>query len=241
MLLVINGSVPWLGSILSWNIRRDVITLADALSWVTSRLDMDMVKSNLNGVAIGSAHWAEVHDPTVVQGDSWLGQEVHVTAGHALVQIHVTDWTEAQREDPTLSAVLDWLKAQKKTDLKALLTEHTSSGESQLILWNWQNFTIHQGVLYLHSMSKGETKDLLLFVVPKAHCFDTLNGCHRDAGHQGVTIPCPCYGNTSGGQEWLIRCNNPSSPMCIACNIRVIYQKHLYAWLWPLLLWTSWM
>ena len=84
-----------------------------------------------------------------------------------------------------LSAVLDWLKAEKKTDLKALLAEHTSSKEGQLILWNRQNFTIHQGALYLCSMPKGETEDLLLFVVPKAHQVNTLNRCHRDAGHQG--------------------------------------------------------
>ena len=34
-------------------------------------------------------------------------------------------------------------------------------------------------------MPKGETEDLLLFVVPKAHQVATLNRCHRDAGHQG--------------------------------------------------------
>ena len=84
-----------------------------------------------------------------------------------------------------LSAALDWLKAQKKTDLKALLLEHTSSEEGWLILWNQQNFMIHQGALYLCSMPKGETKDLLLFAVPKAQCVAALNGCHRDAGHQG--------------------------------------------------------
>ena len=28
-------------------------------------------------------------------------------------------------------------------------------------------------------------KDLLLFIVPKAHQTATLNGCHQDAGHQG--------------------------------------------------------
>ena len=55
--------------------------------------------------------------------------------------------------------------------------------------WNkrymsWQ-FTIHQGVLYLHSMPKGETKDLPLFMVPEAHHVATLNGCYRDVGHQG--------------------------------------------------------
>ena len=34
-------------------------------------------------------------------------------------------------------------------------------------------------------MPKGETEDLLLFVVPNAHHLTTLNGCHRDVGHQG--------------------------------------------------------
>ena len=54
-----------------------------------------------------------------------------------------------------------------------------------MILLNRQNFVIHQGALYLHLMPKGDTKDLLLFVVPKAHCVTALNECHRDAGHQG--------------------------------------------------------
>ena len=41
------------------------------------------------------------------------------------------------------------------------------------------------GALYLCSMPKGNTKDILLFMVPKAHQVATLNGCHMDAGHQG--------------------------------------------------------
>ena len=160
-------------------------TVADVLSQVTTWLDPDTVRSILNRVVMGSAHQAKVHNLTIVEGDCCLEQEVHVTTGHALVQMHVTDWTEAQREDLMLSAVLDWLKAQKKTDLKALLAEHTSSEEGQLILWNWQNFRIHEGTLHLCLMPKGETTDLLLFVVPKAHCVIALNGCHRNAGHQG--------------------------------------------------------
>ena len=122
---------------------------------------------------------------TVAEGDHDLEQEVHVTAGCIFVQMHMTDWAEAQIEDPILSTVLDWLKAQKKADLKTLLGEHVSGEEGQLILWNLQNFTIHQKALYLCSMPKGENEDLLLFVVPKTHQVTALNGCHRDAGHQG--------------------------------------------------------
>ena len=143
------------------------------------------MKSILDGVALGSVHQTEVHDPAIVKGDCHLEHEVCVTAGHVLVQMYVMDWAAVQKEDPMLSTVLDWLKAQKKTDLKALLAEHASSKEGQLILCNWQNFMTHQGALYLCSMPKGETEDLLLFVVPKAHHVATLNGCHGDVGHQG--------------------------------------------------------
>ena len=178
------GSFAWLNFELEYQKGCDN-TVADVLSWATTRLDPDTVRSILNGVALGTAHWVEVHDPTMVESDCLLEQEVCVAAGHVLVQMHVTDWAKVQREDPALNAVLDWLKAQKKTDLKALLAEHASSEEGQMIFQNRQNFVIHQGALYLCSMPKGKTEDLLLFVVPKAHQVTTLNGCHRDVGHQG--------------------------------------------------------
>ena len=102
-----------------------------------------------------------------------------------LVEMHVTNWAAAQREDPELDAVLYWLEAKKKIDIRTLLGEHAFSEEGQMVWRNCQNFTVLQDVLYLHSMPKGEKEDLLLFVVPKAHWTATLNGCHQDAGHQG--------------------------------------------------------
>ena len=92
--------------------------------------------------------------------------------------MHVTNWAAAQKEDPELDAVLQWLVARKKTDLRTLLREHTSSEEGQIIWMNHQNFTVLQSTLYLHSMPKGENEDLLLFMVPKTHWTATLNGCH---------------------------------------------------------------
>ena len=111
--------------------------VADLLSWVTTQLDPDTVKSILNRVALGMAHWAEVHDPAMVEGNQHLEQEVCVATCCALKEMHVTDWAEAQREDTMLSAVSDWLKAQKQTDLKVLLAEHASGEEGKLILQNW--------------------------------------------------------------------------------------------------------
>ena len=54
------------------------------------------------------------------------------------------------------------------------------------MIWrNHQNFTTLRGTLYLCSTPKGENEDLLLLMVPNTHRTATLNGCHRDAGHQG--------------------------------------------------------
>ena len=98
--------------------------------------------------------------------------------------MHVTNWATAQKEDPELDAVLQWLET-KKTDLRTLLREHISREVGQIIWRNCQNFTVLQGALYLHSMPKGKNEDLLLFEVPKVHQTATLNGCHQDAEHQG--------------------------------------------------------
>ena len=111
-------------------------TVADVLSQVTTHLNPETVKSILNGVTFGMAHQAKIHNPAVVEGNQHLEQEVYVTAGYPLVEMHVTDWAEALREDPMLSTMLDWLKAQKQMDLRNHLVEHTPNEEGKLILQN---------------------------------------------------------------------------------------------------------
>ena len=108
-----------------------------------------------------------------------------VATGRALVEMHVTNWAKAQKEDLELDAVLQWLGSKKKADLRTLLGECVMGEEGWMVWRNCQNFTSLQGTLYLCSTPKGEDEDLLLFVVPKAHRTATLNGCHWDAGHQG--------------------------------------------------------
>ena len=114
----------------------------------------------------------------MIKGNQEKEKEVRVTAGQALVEMHVTHWATAQKEDPELDAVLQWLESKKKIDLRTLLGEHASSEEAQIIWRNCQNFTVLQGTLYLCSMPKGENEDLLLFMVLKMHWNAALNGCH---------------------------------------------------------------
>ena len=51
-------------------------TVVDVLSQVTTQLDPDMVRSVLDGVALGAVHLVEVHNPAVVESHSHLEQEV---------------------------------------------------------------------------------------------------------------------------------------------------------------------
>ena len=143
------------------------------------------MESILDGVTLDAAQRAEGDDPAVIEGDHNIEKEVCVTARSVLIEMHVTNWAVAQREDPVLNATLLWLEAKNKSDLRTLLGEHVSSEKGQMVWRNHQNFMVLQDALYLCSAPKGENEDVLLFVVPKAHQTTALNGCHQDAGHQG--------------------------------------------------------
>ena len=165
--------------------------VAGILSWVTTWLNLETVKSTLKGVTLGMAHQAEVNDPAMVEGDQHLEQEVYVATGCPLVEMYVTNWAEAQKEDLMLSTVLDWLKAWKQTDLKIPLAEHAFGEAGKLILWNWHNLMIHQGALYLCSTPKFKIEYLLLCM-----------GATEMQDINGMIIPCAYCGDASGGQEW---------------------------------------
>ena len=87
------------------------------------------MQSALDGVTLGMAHRAEIHDPSVIEGDHNIEKKVHVARGQVQVEMHVTDWAAAQKEDLVLNAALNWLGAQKKTNLRKLLRQHASSKE----------------------------------------------------------------------------------------------------------------
>ena len=99
------------------------------------------MKAILDGATIGTSQRAEGEDPAVIKGDQQKEKEVWVTTGQVLVEMHVTNWAAAQREDPELAAVLQWLESKKKTDLRTLLGEHTLSKEGLMVWRNHQNFT----------------------------------------------------------------------------------------------------
>ena len=123
--------------------------VAHILSQATSWLDQETVKSILDGIALRTVHHAKIHKWAIVEGNQHLEQEVHITTGCPLVEMHVTKWAEAKKEDSMLGTVLDWLKAQKQTDLKMHLVEHASSEEGKLTLTESTEFHNSSGALVL--------------------------------------------------------------------------------------------
>ena len=90
---------------------------------------------------MGTSQRAEGENPAIIKNDQQLEQEVQVAVGQVLVEIHVTNWAVAQKEDPELDAVLQWLESKKKTDLRTLLGECIMSKEGQMVWRNCQKFT----------------------------------------------------------------------------------------------------
>ena len=184
----------WVGALVKFNFQLEYQkgwdnTMADMMSRITTHLAPEAMQVILDGANLGASQRAG-EDPVMIKGNHEKEKEVWVATGQVLVEMHVTNWATAQKEDPELDAVLQWLES-KKTDLRTLLGEHTSSEEGKIIWRNCQNFTVLQDTLYLCSTPKGENEDLLLFMVPKMHQTATFNGCHWDAGHQGCdhTLP----------------------------------------------------
>ena len=110
--------------------------MANALSQITTDLGPEAMQDILDGATLGASQRAEGEDPAMIKGDQKKEKEVWVAAGWVLVEMHITNWIAAPKNDPELDAVLQWLESKKKTDLRTLLREYASSEEGQII---WRN------------------------------------------------------------------------------------------------------
>ena len=116
----------WVGALVKFNFQLEYQkgqdnTVADMLSRITTLLGPEGMKSVLDGVTLGAIQRAERDGPAMSEGHHDIEKEVCVATRQVLVEMHVTYWATAQREDPELDAVLCCLDAKKKVDLRTLL------------------------------------------------------------------------------------------------------------------------
>ena len=101
-----------------------------------------------------------------------------------MTTLHVTDWKQAQKDDPALYTVVKNLRSplnQFKNALKHVLDQKSI----RAFVKARENLTMKNGLLYhkLRLIATGE--DVWQFVVPKTHRGVALDGCHHEAAHQG--------------------------------------------------------
>ena len=120
----------------------------------------------------------------------WLREEACLQAAK-LAPMHMVDWAESQDSDPMLATCKKWLKMCKEipspkrdTLLCELLGQHME-GEGCVLFRVRNSLILDKDLLYLNVTPKGEAEGVAAFVVPMDQCCVTLNGIHRDAGHQG--------------------------------------------------------
>ena len=113
------------------------------------------------------------------------GPEVTIGVRPArLATTNITNWKLEQQEDPVLYQAVKHRKASRQTFKEALLkvtdrkaVSAYAKSKDQLVMKN--------SLLYWQS-KQGQTQETVLqFVVPQIHRNAALNGCHREAAHQG--------------------------------------------------------
>ena len=120
--------------------------------------------------------------------------EMNVKLVRLSIQMHNTDWAEAQCEDPEVKAAMDWCcldrrKSEVWTEqlakLKSRLGSKKNTLEGRSILQNADTLTLSRGLLYYRHKPKYQIEEVKNFVVLRAHRRTAIDGCHHDAGHQG--------------------------------------------------------
>ena len=119
--------------------------------------------------------------------------KVSVKSARLSTQMHVTNWAEAQCEDPKIEVAMDLCHLNKKKSepwteqlakFKSRLGLKKNTPEGRSILWNADKLTLSGGLLYYRYKPKYQVEEVKCFVVPRAHRRTAIDGCHHDAGHQ---------------------------------------------------------
>ena len=112
-------------------------------------------------------------------------QEEAVEARPArLATTNVTDWKQEQKEDPVLYQVVKHLRAPRET-FKAALHKVLDKKATAAYVKVKEQLLIKNGLLYRKTRQGQADEIVFQFVVPQRHRDATLDGCHREAAHQG--------------------------------------------------------
>ena len=196
-------------------------TVADFLSWMNECLPKEEVQEYLNKIrhpgvkaVLDNAimplkgHAEQGVRPALDhQGN---GQEETIEARPArLATTNVTDWKQEQKKDPVLYQVAKHLRAPHKT-FKAALHKVLDKKATAAYVKAKEQLLIKNGLLYRKTWQGQANEIMFQFVVPQRHQGTALDGCHREAAHQGQ-----CHSTTLMQERfwWLGRKHEAAPPV----------------------------
>ena len=168
--------------------------IADTLSWLPpEKLNEEAVAELLNYTCASHKPRAETANINVIEESERVDQEVLVLYTQIVKQhrnfrnLVNLDWGEAQREDPVIPTIINWIKRTKgdRSTLAECLTGVASEYEKRFYAAHQKEFVLQDDLLYLQTTPTNSQDSALVFVVPARDRQAAIDGCHRSAGHQG--------------------------------------------------------
>ena len=101
-----------------------------------------------------------------------------------LATTNVTNWKQEQKEDPVLYQVAKHLRVPRKT-FKVALHKVLDKKAMAAYVKAKEHLLIKNGLLYWKAQQGQADEIMFQFVVPQRHRGTALDGCHREAAHQG--------------------------------------------------------
>ena len=165
---------------------------ADALSWVPISHSQQTIQFLLEGVIVRAADRSKAEaNKELLEEHEHLSQEARVQAAK-LEPMYMVDWEPAQEADVALAGCCKRLHLRKGTPpprrdtlLKECLGAEAKTEWGKMFFHVLNCLVLNKGLMYVNTTPKGETEGVLAFVIPVGQHHLTLNGVHRNAGHQG--------------------------------------------------------
>ena len=189
----------WVATLAGYNMKLEYLKgsdnkIADTLSRLPlEKLDEEAIAELLDYAQTSHKPQAEMANINVIEEGEHVDQEVIVRYTQIVKQhkqfrnLANLDWVEAQRRDPVIPTIIDWIK-QPHGDRRTLaeyLAGVASEYEKHFYAACQKEFTIQDNLLYLQATPTNSQDSAPVFVVPTKDRQATINGCHCSAGHQG--------------------------------------------------------
>ena len=171
-------------------------TVADFLSRMDERLPEEEVQEFLNQIPYPGVKAVLDNAITLLKERAEQGvrpvldcqeanQEETIVASPArLTTTNVTKWKQEQKEDPVLYQVAKHLRAPRET-FKVALHKVLDKKAMAAYVKAKEHLLIKNGLLYRKTRQGQADEMVFQFIVPQRHRGTALDGCHREAAHQG--------------------------------------------------------